>query len=277
MTTANPTTRIEEALAALRTPFRPGDQPSFVSDLTVGELILLEEVGYRPVDIVWGAGSASFNPQFTTAGMEADYWGQSIASAIDHARGAIAEMVQRNRAAGVVAMRLEIEREPFNVITCSLIGTAIRPAHESRHPSHLEPFTTTLSARDFHVLVRAGYEAAGIVRGASVVGFAQRSVSQSLGLARDNVELVDQTNALYSAREKAMEAIEREAITLGADGVVALELHERPVSSMLTHAVEFIAIGTAVRKGAGHAAVGSLHPEMQLTLDDAPGVSFKSE
>ena len=214
--------RIETALAALRAPFHAGDQPTFVSDLTVGELILLEEVGYRPVDIVWGAGSASFDPRFTTGNSDGTWWGQAISTAIDHARQSIFNMVQTHQGAGVVAMRLEFEREPFNVVTCSLLGTAVRPitaAPQAQGSGPAQPFLTTLSARDFHLLVRAGYEPTGIVRGAAVVGFAARSVSQQLGLSRENVELEDQTRALYSAGEQAMEALEREALTLGADGV----------------------------------------------------------
>lgn len=124
--TSGTQSRIEVALATLRQPYNPGDVPTFVSDLTVGELILLEEVGYRPIDIVWGAGSASFDPRFTNANTEGTMWGQAITSAIDHARAAIFEMVQRRHGAGVVAMRLEFEREPFNVVTCSLLGTAVR-------------------------------------------------------------------------------------------------------------------------------------------------------
>lgn len=125
--------------------------------------------------------------------------------------------------------------------------------------------------------MRAGFEPTAIVRGAAVVGFAARSVSQSLGLARDNVELEDQTKALYSAREQAMEALEREALTVQADGVVAVELQERPVNSMLTHAVEFIAVGTAVRRGPGSDdALAALRPELQLTLNDATNSAFQS-
>ena len=70
------------ALEALRAPFHPGGQTAFLSDLTVGELILLEEIGYRPIEIVSGAGSANWCPQFTTAGTEAKMWGRAIASAI---------------------------------------------------------------------------------------------------------------------------------------------------------------------------------------------------
>jgi uncharacterized protein YbjQ (UPF0145 family) len=129
-----------------------------------------------------------------------------------------------------------------------------------------------LSARDFHLLVRAGYHPVGIAIGVSVVGFAARSAAQSLGLARENVELSDQTTALYSAREKAMEMMEREAAELHADGVVEVQLQERPVNALLTHAVEFIAVGTAVCRGTeGHRDLG---PEFQLTLEDPPDTTF---
>jgi uncharacterized protein YbjQ (UPF0145 family) len=264
------------ALEALRAPFHPGGQTAFLSDLTVGELILLEEIGYRPIEIVSGAGSASWCPQFTTAGTEAKMWGRAIASAIAEARAGIASEVSQRGADGVVAMRLELEREPANQLTCTMLGTAVRGEQGSGHtgPAARGPFTTTLSAREFHVLTRAGYRAAGIVLGVSVVGFSARSASQSLGLVRDNIELEGQTTALYSAREEAMGMMEREAVSLGADGVVAVELSERPVNTMLTHAVELMAIGTAVRRGPrGHE---SLDPQLQLALDDPAAEVFTS-
>ena len=261
---------IESALAALRSPFVPGDQKTFISDLTVGELVLLEEIGYRPVDIVSGAGTASWNPQFTTSATEGNMWGRAIATAIDHARSGIVEELRRRRADGVVAMRFELERERANLLTCTMLGTALQRISPGSGDEH--PFATTLSARDFHLLVRGGYRPSGIVIGVSVVGFAARSAAQSLGLARDNAELSDQTTALYSAREQAMEMMEREAQGLGADGVVEVQLQERPVNALLTHAVEFIAVGTAVHRGPkGHQA---LAPEFQLTLDDQPDTTF---
>jgi uncharacterized protein YbjQ (UPF0145 family) len=264
---------IGSALAALSAAFVPGDQHTFLSDLTVGELVLLEEIGFRPVDIVSGAGSASWNTQFTTAGTEGTMWGRAIATAIDNARSGILEELHARRADGVVAMRLELERERANLLTCTMLGTAVQGT--GPRPGGGPPFATTLSARDFHLLVRAGYHPVGIAIGVSVVGFAARSAAQSLGLARDNVELSDQTTALYSAREQAMEMMEREAGELHADGVVEVQLQERPVNALLTHAVEFIAIGTAVCRGAdGHR---DLDPEFQLTLDDPPGTTFSNQ
>jgi uncharacterized protein YbjQ (UPF0145 family) len=261
---------IGTALAALHQPFTPGKQPTFLSDLTVGELVLLEEIGYRPVDIVSGAGTASWNPQFTTAGTEGTMWGRAIATAIDNARAGILDELRNRRADGVVAMKLEFDRDHACLLTCTMLGTAVHGPESGPGAAH--PFATTLSARDFHLLVRAGYHPVGIVIGVSVVGFAARSASQSLGLARDNVELSDQTTALYSAREKAMEMMEREAAELHADGVVEVQLQERPVNSMLTHAVEFIAVGTAVCRGKdGHR---DLDPEFQLTLEDPEDTTF---
>jgi uncharacterized protein YbjQ (UPF0145 family) len=261
---------IDAALAALREPFSAGDRQTFLSDLTVGELILLDEIGFHPVDIVSGAGSASWNPQFTTAATEGAMWGRAIATAIDHARAGILSELQTRQADGVVAMSFELEREPANLLTCTMLGTAVRST--GRRPDRGQPFATTLSARDFHLLMRAGHRPTGIVIGASVVGFSGRSAAQSLGLARDNVELTDQTSALYSAREQAMEMLEREAAALGADGVVEVQLQERPVNALLTHAVEFIAVGTAIRRAPeGHR---SLDPQMQLDLDDPPDATF---
>jgi uncharacterized protein YbjQ (UPF0145 family) len=261
---------IGSALASLATPFVPGDQHTFLSDLTVGELVLLEEIGFRPVDIVSGVGSASWNPQFTSSGTDGTAWGRAIATAIDTARGGIMEELHARKADGVVAMRFELEREHGNFITCSMLGTAV--SGTGRRPDRAHPFATTLSARDFHLLVRAGYHPVGIAMGVSVVGFAARSVTQSLGLSRENIELSDQTTALYSAREKAMEMMEREATELQADGVVEVEIQERPVNMLLAHAVEFIAVGTAVCRGPeGHQP---LNPEFQLTLDDPPPIVF---
>ena len=155
---------IASALAALRQPFVPGDQHTFLSELTVGELVLLEEIGFRPVDIVSGAGTATWNPQFTTAGNEGTMWGRAIASAIDNARAGILEELRSRRADGVVAMRFELEREQASLITCTMLGTAVQGPVGARSPAH--PFATTLSARDFHLLLRAGYRPVGIVIGA---------------------------------------------------------------------------------------------------------------
>jgi uncharacterized protein YbjQ (UPF0145 family) len=223
-------------------------------------------------------------------------------------------------------MQLGLQRHPGNLLTCTMLGTAIQGQAAAPAPHHVTlthhaslapdpsppsgqrsssqhssgqhsssqhsssqhssgqhttarparrgsagPFSTTLSVRDFHLLTRAGYRPVGITVGAAVVGFPSRSLAQGLGLSRENRELEDQTTALYAAREQAMGRLDAEARALDADGVVAVEFSEHPFNSVMVHAVELLAVGTAIVRGAdGHR---SLHPSLQLSLDDpAPDV-----
>lgn len=244
-----------------------GPQGVAVTDLQVGELVLLDEVGYEPVDLVSGAGAASWNPQAVSLPGGADEWASAITQALSSARGAIELEAHRAGAHGVVAVRVAMERRPGNVLTCALLGTAIRSRHHTGQRSRDgdRPFGTTLSARDFHLLVRGGYEPAGIAVGAAVVGFPARTVRQGLGLTSENHELQEQTAALYRAREAAMTRLDAEARALRADGVVDVSFGERPFSTMLVHAVEVLALGTAIRRLGGH---HPLQPALQLSLDD---------
>lgn len=264
------------ALAALAEPPAGGGQP-FVSDLTVGELVLLDEVGYQPVDLVFGAGAASWSFQSVAVPNGSDAWAWALTSAIASARSEVERELHGCRAEGVVAVKLEMHRHPGNVLLCTMVGTAVRRsaasgAHRGSRSAG-SPFTTTLSAGDFHLLVRAGYAPVGMVAGAAVAGFPGRSMTQGLGLAKGNAELGDQTAALYAAREQAMSRLEAEARGLGGDGVVAVTFQERPFSSVLVHAVELLVVGTAVRRGPdGHR---SLDPHLQLSLDDPPSQMFQ--
>ncbi len=307
----SPADHMRAAVAQLATRHAP-EPGVFVSDLLVGELVLLDEVGYEPVDLVSGAGAASWNPQVASAPGGSDAWAAAITGALGTARAAIEREVVTRSAEGVVAVQLSLARRPGNVLTCSLLGTAVRrqqrpggagpevrpgtagagapgvprpgdhaegrgrahPGQRSGHvPAGRRPFGTTLSARDFHLLVRAGYEPAGIAAGAAVVAFPARSVGQGLGLSRDNLELQEQTAALYQAREIAMARMEAEARAQGADGVVDVSFGEQPFNSMLVHAVEVLAIGTAIRRTAG--GHRSLEPRLQLALDDAAPDVFR--
>ena len=53
------------------------------------------------------------------------------------------------------------------------------------------------------------------------------------------------TQALYDARELAMERMQAEAISLGAQGVVGTQINERS-HGWGSHIIEFFAVGTAV-------------------------------
>lgn len=270
--TPDPAAIMRAALAALARPPASSGSP-FVSDLSVGELVLLDEVGYDPVDLVVGAGAASFNPQAATSPQGCDAWAWALTSACAGARSAVEHELRARRADGVVAVHLDLHRHPGNVVQASMVGTAVRRRGQA-HPHHEsgDPFTTTLSAADFHLLVRAGHLPSAMVVGAAVAAFPPRTMTQGLGLSRDNVELGDQTAALYAAREQAMGRLDAEARQAGAEGVVGVSFTERPLTTLMVHAVELLVLGTAIRAVDGPKP---LHPDLQLSLDDPPPEVFR--
>src|ERR1700744_1013314 len=105
-------------------------------------------------------------------------------------------------------------------------------------------FTSDLSVNEFLLVKEAGFQPLGLVMGSSIyhIGF---QPGQQGGVG-DNGELVALTQALYSARELAMDRMEEEADALGADGIVAVRLTLN-VHAWGNNVIEFLAIGTAVR------------------------------
>ena len=88
--------------------------------------------------------------------------------------------------------------------------------------------------------------------------------------SRQNVELTNYTEAMYAAREAAMERMQTAALALGGTGVVEVKVTEGPMA-FARHAVGFTAYGTVVRLlPGGHRDLGA---QMVLPLDD-PVVSF---
>ena len=83
---------------------------------------------------------------------------------------------------------------------------------------------------------------------------------------RQNVELTNYTEAMYSARESAMEKMRRSALDVGGQGVVQVKITEGPMS-FARHAIGFTAWGTAVKLVAE--AHQFVQPDMVLPLDDA--------
>ncbi len=127
-------------------------------------------------------------------------------------------------------------------------GTAALPAHARERLAHMKKehfFTSDLSVSEFLLVKEAGFEPLGLVLGSSIyhIGF------QLAGWTK-NVEMDVLTQALYHARELAMERMEDEAHELGADGIVGvrLDVNQHAWGSAV---IEFVAIGTAVRNTRG--------------------------
>lgn len=112
-------------------------------------------------------------------------------------------------------------------------------------------FTSDLTVNEFILVDDAGFEPVGLVMGSSIyhIGYQQSSYFQ-------NQELVKLSQAMYEARELAMDRMEAEADELDADGIVGVRL-EVKLKDLGKHVAEFIAVGTAVRSkdGSSHRTV----------------------
>ena len=145
-------------------------------------------------------------------------------------------------------MRLDIGRYEWGADLAEFIavGTAVKHRDGVLHRApNGRPFTSDMSGQDFSTLLRAGYRPTGLVMGNCVYHVARQGMLASLKQLGRNVEMPNFTQALYEARELAMERLQSEADELQAEGIVGARIIERS-HGWGSHVIEFFAIGTSV-------------------------------
>jgi uncharacterized protein YbjQ (UPF0145 family) len=222
----------------------------FTSDLSVNEFLLVKQSGFEPLGLV--LGSSIYHIGFQQA-----MWNQSqemgvLTQAMYHARELamtrMEEEADQLGADGVVGVRLDIGRYDWGADLAEFIavGTAVRHAGGELHRApNGRPFTSDLTGQDFATLLRAGYRPTGLVMGNCVYHVARQGMMASLRQMGRNVEMPNFTQALYEARELAMERMQKEADELQSEGIVGARIVERS-HGWGSHVIEFFAIGTAV-------------------------------
>ena len=262
---------------SLATAAPPSQERGITSDLSVDEALLLHAGGWEPLDLVCGVAVVSVPVGVWN-------WGRgaiSLASdahnaAVDQAATALRAECGKVHGHGVVGVRVDVEVRTHH-IEVALVGTAVRPAHgndpRGRDAAEAMPFVSDLSARDFTLLLRAGWMPVGLAFGACFVYAPRRTAGTAMRQSTQNVELTNYTEAMYSARESAMEKMQHSALQAGGQGVVEVKVTEGPMA-FARHAVGFTAWGTAVRLVAREHRF--VRPEVVLPLDDAV-VMFEAE
>ena len=262
---------------SLATAAPPSQERGITSDLSVDEALLLHAGGWEPLDLVCGVAVVSVPVGVWN-------WGRgaiSLASdahnaAVDQAARALRAECGKVHGHGVVGVRVDVEVRTHH-IEVALVGTAVRPAHgndpRGRDAAEAMPFVSDLSARDFTLLLRAGWMPVGLAFGACFVYAPRRTAGTAMRQSTQNVELTNYTEAMYSARESAMERMQTSALEAGGEGVVEVKVTEGPMS-FARHAVGFAAWGTAVRLVADEHQF--VEPELVLPLDDAV-VAFEAQ
>ncbi len=217
----------------------------FTSDLSVNEFLLVKEAGFQPLGLVMGSSIFNIGLQQIRTGVNEELvtLTQALYSARELAMVRMEEEADELGADGIVAVRLTLNVHAWgaNVIEFMAIGTAVKSDQPGFRGAENRPFTSDLSGQDFWTLLEAGYRPLGFVMGNCVYYVGQAPG----GPVVQNQELVGPTQALYDARELAMERMQAEAEELGAAGIVGVVIDENN-HTWGPSVLEFSAVGTAV-------------------------------
>jgi uncharacterized protein YbjQ (UPF0145 family) len=222
----------------------------FTSDLSVNEFLLVKQSGFEPIGLVLGSSiyHIGFQQAMWNQNQEMTVLTQAMYHARDLAMTRMEEEADQLGADGIVGVRLDIGRYEWGADLAEFIavGTAVKHRDDELHRApNGRPFTSDLTGQDFATLLRAGYRPAGLVMGNCVYHVARQGMLASLRQIGRNVEMPNFTQALYQARELAMERMQTEADELKAGGIVGARIVERS-HGWGSHVIEFFAIGTAV-------------------------------
>jgi uncharacterized protein YbjQ (UPF0145 family) len=222
----------------------------FTSDLSVNEFLLVKQSGFEPLGLV--LGSSIYHIGFQQASWSQNQEMGVLTQAMYHARELamtrMEEEADQLGADGVVGVRLDIGRYEWGADLAEFIaiGTAVRHRDGVLHRAPGgRPFTSDLNGQDFATLLRAGYRPAGLVMGNCVYHVAHQGLRAAWKQIGRNQEMPNYTQALYEARELAMERMLKEAEELQAGGIVGTRIVERS-HGWGSHVIEFFAIGTGV-------------------------------
>jgi len=242
----------------------------FTSDLSINEFLLVRQAGFRPLGLV--IGSSIYHIGYQMASYRQNQELTVLSEAMYHARELamtrMEEEADQLGADGVVGVRLDIGRYEWgeNLAEFIAIGTAVKHEQGKLHraPSG-RPFTSDLSGQEFWTLLQTGHRPVGMVMGSCVYHVAHQSLRQSMRQMGQNVELANYTQALYDARELAMERMQTEAESLQAEGIVGVQLKEGS-HGWDSHVIEYFAVGTAVTPIADDHTIPP--PSFVLNLND---------
>jgi uncharacterized protein YbjQ (UPF0145 family) len=227
--------------------FRQSGDRFFTSDLSVNELVVTRQAGFRPLTQVmgtcfyrtgwqsypWGRGGgwlggmgwgASGAGETFELEQQTDAWNEARRLAVDR----LAEETRRAGGDAVVGVHLSRRHHDWaaGLIEFVVIGTAVR-SERFRFDAG-EPALSNLSGQDLSKLVRNGWWPVGLVAGTTVAyvatGYAQQNRSTGLFSSRQNQEMPDFTRGVYDARALAMTRLSQQAHALNAHGVVGVTI-----------------------------------------------------
>lgn len=144
-----------------------------------------------------------------------------------------------------------------------MLGTASHS--EFYGPSYDErPATSDLTCEEMWNMIHCGYLPLELVLGVSVysLGFVGGITSAFKSLVRGEIE--ELTTLVYDARENALHRLMEHAVEAGADDVVGIKTYVYELGGGI---IEFLAIGTAVKKVPGLKTISESLPPQAVMSD----------
>ena len=185
-----------------------------------------------------------------------------------HALERAVKEARRAGANAVVGIRTSVER--FNgAHEMFMSGTAaINPALPAQ--ASQDPVTSDLTGEELWSLTAMGFAPVKLLMSTSVYSLGAIGGLKSLFKGFVKGEISDLTTLVYDARENVFHRIEQEAAALGADRVVGIKTYIVEIGSGL---IEFVAVGTAVRRMTGLAVATPALPPQAIVRDKDTWVS----
>ena len=126
-----------------------------------------------------------------------------------------------------------------------------------------EPVSSDLTAEELWNLTNMGYAPLKLVMGTAVYSLGWTGGIASWFKSFSKGEIAELTSLIYDAREHAIGLIRDEAEEIGADDVMGIKTHIHEMGSL----IEFMAIGTAVKKVPGMATATKALPTQAIMRD----------
>jgi uncharacterized protein YbjQ (UPF0145 family) len=160
----------------------------------------------------------------------------------------------------------------FNVAAGAPGSTIPYQSAPATHPQSAypaQPVTSDLTNEEMWNLVHMGYLPLKLVLGTAVYSLGVVGGLKAMLSSFTRGEVTELTTLIYDAREHAIGLIRDEAAAIGADDVVGIKTHIHEHGNL----IEFMAIGTAVKKYPGVTTVSQMLPPQAIIRDKDTWVS----
>ena len=246
-----------------------GSDEFFTSAGDAQELYCHMDAGYKPLRYVFGNIAYSMGAiggiiggLKTMVRGEIKEFSDIFNATRHHALERAVREAKRVGANAVVGIRTNVER--FNGAHEMLMaGTAATLA--ALPPQYAQdPVTSDLTGEELWGLTAMGFAPLKLLMSTSVYSLGALGGLKAMFKGFVKGEISDLTTLVYDAREHVFDRIEQEAAQLGADQVVGIKTYIIELGSGL---IEFVAVGTAVKKMPGLAVATPTLPAQAVIRD----------